>query len=298
MTNSPPASAGSDIEEELVEHAENNTTPLGMVSGERSFAPTDEYDQVTGASLTGDEEAEVDHLVATFLSGTVAVRAEGNWSRADGVGTSRNGGLTFAATGNVTSAQQAGDPKLWKPMSAAKLRAAAKQDEYENKRRGREAKANARVDANAAVWQEAFDTDQPLSLEEAASRYAEWVSSGRQGEDAKETVFEACKGYKYRIGGPGRCRKGWVLKTGALGFGYYKDGVPEQQAKDLHELLWPTERLAPVVVCLDEVVSHRKVIGDPLVATSEDHVEEAPKEGKKRKQKKNSFRKGQGDDSG
>ena len=73
--------------------------------------------------------------------------------------------------------------------------------------------------------------------------------------------------------------------------GYYKDGVPEQKAYDLHGLLWPTEKLAPVVVCLDEVISYRKVIGDPLVATSEDHVEETPKAGKTRRQKKDSSRK-------
>ena len=178
------------------------------------------------------------------------------------------------------------------PMSAPKLRAAAKQDEYEKKRRGRDTTAHSREGANAALWKEAFDTDQPMPLEEAANQYAAWVSGGKQGEDAKESVFEACKGYKYRIGGPGKCREGWVLKTGTLGFGYYKDGVPEQRAYDLHGLLWPTEQLAPVVVCLDEVISgHRNVIGDPLLATSEDHVEDTPKAGKTRRQKKDSSRK-------
>ena len=150
----------------------------------------------------------------------------------------------------------------------------------------REATAKASEGVGAAAWREAFNNDQPLPLEEAADQYAAWVAGGKQGEDAKESVFEACKGYKYRIGGPGRCKEGWVLKTGALGFGYYKDGVPEQRALKLHELLWPTEHLAPVVLCLDEMVSHKKVIGDPLLATSEEHDDEAPKSEKTRRQKK------------
>ena len=78
---------------------------------------------------------------------------------------------------------------------------------------------------NAAIWKGAFDDEQALPIDEAANRYATWVCGGRPGEDAREAVFVACKNYKYRIGGPGRCKEGWVLKTGALGLGYYKDGV-------------------------------------------------------------------------
>ena len=159
-------------------------------------------------------------------------------------------------------------------MSAVKLRAAAKQVGYAAKRRGREATAKKGEAGNVALWEDAFDADQPVPLDEAADQYAAWVCGGRQGEDAKESVFVPCKDYKYRIGGPGRCKEGWVLKTGALGFGYYKDGVAEQKALRLHELLWPTEHLAPIVICLEEVVCHRMVIGDPLLATTEDHVEE------------------------
>ena len=89
----------------------------------------------------------------------------------------------------------------------------------------------------------------------------------------------ACKDYKYRVGGPGQCKIGWVLKTGTLGLGYYKDGVPEKRAIQLNDLLWPSQNLAPVVICLDEVVRHREVIGNPLTASTD---EQPPAVAKKR----------------
>ena len=205
-----------------------HTTPIGMVSGERSFAPTDE--------ATWPKHPLPCHRV------------------------------------NKPESSQAGEK--WKPMSAVKLRAAAKQDEYAEKRRRREDTAEKCEASNAALWKDAFDADHPIPLDKGVRQYAAWVCGGRQGEDAKESAFVPCKNYKYRIGGPRRCKEGWVLKTGALGFGYYKDGVAERRTLHLHELLWPTEQLAPVVICLDEVVGHRMVIGDPLLATTEDHVEE------------------------
>ena len=93
-------------------------------------------------------------------------------------------------------------------------------------------------------------------------------------------------------GGPGRCKVGWVLKTGALGLGYYKDGVSEQRTLQLHKLLWPAHEPEPVVICLNEVVSNRKVIGDPITATTEDHVEKSVPQmgGKTRKQKRDHSR--------
>ena len=87
----------------------------------------------------------------------------------------------------------------------------------------------------------------------------------------------ACKDYKYRVGGPGQCKIGWVLKTGALGLGYYKDGVPEKRAIQLNDLLWPSQDLAPVMLCLDEVVSHREDIGNPLTASTEEQLPAAAK---------------------
>ena len=82
-----------------------------------------------------------------------------------------------------------------------------------------------------------------------------------------------------------------MFKTGSLGLGYYKDGAPEQTAINLHKLLWPTQGLAPVVICLDEVVSHRKVIGDPINATTEDQVaKKVQRVDKTRKQWKNGSR--------
>lgn len=46
-----------------------------------------------------------------------------------------------------------------------------------------------------------------------------------------------------------------------------------------------------MAICLDEVIGHKKVIGDPLRATMVDRVEEeAPRVGKTRKQKKNGSR--------
>ena len=74
---------------------------------------------------------------------------------------------------------------------------------------------------------------------------------------------------------------------------YYKDGVPVQMTIELHKLLWPTEHLAPLalVVNLDEVVGHKLLIGNPLLATAEDLVEKAsPNNAKTRKQKKDSSR--------
>ena len=177
-------------------------------------------------------------------------------------------------------------------MSAAKIREAAKQDGIAKKRACKKTAAAANGADHATLWKDAFDDDQPLSIGEAADDYASWVSSGRQGEDAKEATFVACKDYKYRVGGPGRCREGWVLKTGALGFGYYKDGVSEQRTLQLHKLLWPTRGVEPVVICLDEVVGNRKIIGDPIAATMEgqDDKEDTRKGGKTRKQKKDNSR--------
>ena len=82
--------------------------------------------------------------------------------------------------------------------------------------------------------------------------------AGRQGEDAKEHAFEACKGYN-------GSRKGWVFKTGTLGLGYYKEGVAEPRILQLHKMLWPS--CEPIVICLDEVIGIRKTIGDPAAAT-------------------------------
>ena len=92
--------------------------------------------------------------------------------------------------------------------------------------------------------------------------------------------------------GPGKCKVGWVLKTGALGLGYYKDGVSELRTLQLHKLLWPARELEPVVICLDEVVGSRKVIGDPIAATTEDHADknDPRKSGKTRKQKRDNSR--------
>ena len=86
-------------------------------------------------------------------------------------------------------------------MSAAKLRAAAKLDVQNKKQAAKEAKVRAGVTNNTALWKDAFDSDQPLSVEDAASCYATWVSNGKQGDDAKEEAFEACKTFNgTRIG--------------------------------------------------------------------------------------------------
>ena len=61
-----------------------------------------------------------------------------------------------------------------------------------------------------------------------------------------------------------------MFKTGGLGTGYYKDGVPEQRTIDLHKMLWPTAGLQPITIKLDEVLTHNKVIGDAGKATIED----------------------------
>lgn len=172
-------------------------------------------------------------------------------------------------------------------MSAAKLRAEAKNDMLKKKRDEKAAKHGANVGSNAALWKKAFDSDQPLAVDDVAQWYASWVNHGMQGKEAKEAAFESCKNYKHRIGGLGRCREGWVFKTGSLGLGYYKDGVPEQTAINLHKLLWPPEHLAPIAICLDDVVGHKKIIGDPLKAAMDDQVErKAPKVVKTRKQNK------------
>ena len=98
--------------------------------------------------------------------------------------------------------------QIWKPMSAAKLREAAKHDNMaKNNARRRSAAADS-ISGNAELWKATFDDEQPLSIDEAADNYASWTNSGRQGEDAKETTFVACKDYKYRVRGPGRCKVG------------------------------------------------------------------------------------------
>ena len=219
----------------------------------------------------------------------------GFWDRADGCYKRHDDPpRNVFSSGDGSQKQQEPDAPVvsikWKPMSAAKIREAARQDEHLKKQRCRKAAAETREDTGAVIWREAFSCDQPLPLDEAAELYAGWVDGGRQGEDAKESVFEACKDYKYRVGGPKRCKRGWVLKTGALGFGYYKDGVPEQRALQLHELLWPTERLAPVKLCLDEMINHEKTIGDPLLATVEEHDDGNPRRKKSRRQKRNDSR--------
>ena len=141
-------------------------------------------------------------------------------------------------------------------MSAAKLRVASKLDSQKQKQATRKAKALASVVDNKAIWQEAFNSDQPLAVDDAANLYATWVSNGRQGEEAKEAAFEACKTYS-------GARIGWVFKAGVLGTGYYKEGVPERTAIGLHRLLCPIADLAPIPLCLDGVVGHRKILGAP-----------------------------------
>ena len=61
---------------------------------------------------------------------------------------------------------------IWKPMSAAKLRAEAKNDMLKKKRDEKAAKNGANVGSNAALWKEAFDSDQPLAVDDVAQWYA------------------------------------------------------------------------------------------------------------------------------
>ena len=90
----------------------------------------------------------------------------------------------------------------------------------------------------STAWKKTFDCDQPISVDDATFEYAAWVEEGRQGEHFKESAFESCKNYK-------GTRRGWVFKLGALGLGYYQDGVPEKTVIGLHKMLWPIEHLAP-----------------------------------------------------
>ena len=56
----------------------------------------------------------------------------------------------------------------WKPMSAEKMRAAARQDQIAKINVDREAFAMSKATANATKWRDAFDDDQALPIDEAA----------------------------------------------------------------------------------------------------------------------------------
>ena len=217
---------------------ELQTTPVEMVSGERSFAPTD----------------------------------EATWPKHP---------LLHPSTDTTTPALA---KEVWKPMSAVKLRAAAKRDAQSKEQAAKEALARTNAERNKPIWKEAFSSDQPLPIDEAADLYAAWASSGRHGELASESAFEASATYT-------GCRVGWIFKTGGLGTGYYRDGVPEARVIDLHRILWPTANLEPVQLRLDEMIVHKKVLGDPIKATTEDDPEDMEKKVKRtRKQKREASR--------
>jgi len=175
---------------------------------------------------------------------------------------------------NVGAAMPAPTKEAWKPMSAAKLREAARLDAQSKKQAAKNASARANAVSNKPIWKEAFSSDQPLPIDEAADMYDAWANNGRHGEKAEEAAFEASTTHK-------DSRVGWAFKTGGLGTGYYREGVPEARVIDLHRILWPTADLEPLQLQLNEVISHKMVLGDPIEATTEDEPEDKGRNVKK-----------------
>ena len=90
------------------------------------------------------------------------------------------------------------------------------------------------------LWKAEYDSGDPLLIGEAAEDYAEWVRNGKEGEQVEPSTFLPCiefNGSKF----------GWPFKQGAVGLGYYKDGVPEKDVLDLASKLWPTANVEPVI---------------------------------------------------
>ena len=52
------------------------------------------------------------------------------------------------------------------------------------------------LESRKSIWKEAYGSDQPLTVDEAAEQYASWNNDGRPGETAKECAFEASETFK------------------------------------------------------------------------------------------------------
>jgi len=172
--------------------------------------------------------------------------------------------------------QVAGPRPKWKPMSAVKIREAAKNRASKLKieeRQGEDAKAD---EARAMLWNETFDSPDEWSSDDAKDQYASWVRAGRPGLDSKEEPFIPAESYDGK-------RKGWVFKTSTLGTGYHREGVRSGAPIQLHRMIWPTAEVAPVRLMLDQLVKCEDCIGDPVKATAEEEPE--PVDGKKQRHK-------------
>ena len=91
----------------------------------------------------------------------------------------------------------------------------------------------------------------------------EWTEAKENEEQPEWYNFYPCKRYE-------GTRVGWVYKTGQAGLGYYVDGAPEPKPLDLNGLLWPTAGLSPVELKLDELITVKATVGNPVQATTED----------------------------
>ena len=68
------------------------------------------------------------------------------------------------------------------------------------------------------AWNDTYSSDQPLSEEAVAEQYARWCEEGQPGRDLVEASFRPSK---FFVG----AMRGWTLKTGEAGTGYYRNGV-------------------------------------------------------------------------
>ena len=151
----------------------------------------------------------------------------------------------------------------WKPMSATKIREAAKSRASLQKVKELQGTEEQTKGVRKQLWDETFDNLEKWHLGEAAYQYASWISAGRPGAELKEEVYIPSEGFD-------GSRDGWVYKTSTLGTGYHKEGIRSGELIQLHRLLWPLAEVEPMPIELDKLIEEKKCIGDPLQATTED----------------------------
>ena len=84
--------------------------------------------------------------------------------------------------------------------------------------------------------------------------------------------------------------EGWLgIQAGALGLGYYQDGISEKRHVDLFKAVWPTFDAKPVELQLDKCV-RSEIVGDLRTATlADDSVNKTRVDERKAKRAKSRY---------
>ena len=110
------------------------------------------------------------------------------------------------------------------------------------------------------AWATIFDDPEAIDMDTGIQQYAWWHWNGSPSWDAVVTNFISCGQFE-------GSRDGWAFKTGTLGLGYYREGVPDIQQLLLAPLVRPLGELCKAELSLNELLA---VVGDPLRMTADD----------------------------